>query len=46
MTEVVVTLVRVPQVLPEQPEPESDQETPLLRVSFWSVAAREVLWPT
>jgi hypothetical protein len=33
-------------VLPEQPEPERDQETPLLRVSFWRVAAKEVLWPT
>jgi hypothetical protein len=40
VTEVVVTLVRVPQAVPEQPVPERDQETPLLRVSFWRVAVK------
>jgi hypothetical protein len=40
VTEVVVTLVRVPQAVAEQPEPERDQETPLLRVSFWRVAVK------
>jgi hypothetical protein len=43
VTEVVVMLERVPQVLPEQPVPERDQETPLLRVSFWRVAAKEAV---
>jgi hypothetical protein len=44
VTEVVVTLVRVPQAVPEQPEPERDQETPLLRVSFWRVAVKGEDW--
>jgi hypothetical protein len=46
VTEVVVTLVRVPQAVPEQPVPERDQETPLLRVSFWRVAVKGDDWAT
>jgi len=38
VTEVVVALVRVPHVTPEQPAPERDHVTPLLKVSFWSAA--------
>lgn len=34
VTEVVVGLLRVPQLAPEQPAPERDQVTPLFRVSF------------
>jgi len=34
VTEVVVGWLRAPQPVPEQPEPERDQVTPLFRVSF------------
>ena len=46
MTEVVVTLERVPQVAPEQPEPESVQVTPLFCVSFCRVTEKAVDWET
>ena len=39
MTEVVVTLLRVPHDVPLQPAPDRDQVTPLLWGSFVSVAA-------
>lgn len=34
VTDVVVALASVPHVTPEQPAPERDHVTPLLRVSF------------
>jgi hypothetical protein len=37
---VVVALVNVPHVAPEQPAPESDQLTPLLAESFVTVAVK------
>ena len=40
MTEVAVTLDKVPQLAPEQPLPASDQLTPLFCVSFCSVALK------
>ena len=40
VTEVVVTLVSVPQVAPEQPVPESVQLTPLFCVSFCNCAVK------
>ena len=38
MTEVVVTLLSVPQAVPLQPRPDKDQVTPLLWISFVTVA--------
>ena len=46
MTEVVVTLVSVPQALPEQPVPDSDQVTPLFCASFCTVAVNGCVWFT
>jgi len=40
VTEEVVTLERVPQAEPEQPEPERDQVTPLLAESFCTEAVK------
>lgn|SRR5690348_7051896 len=41
VTEEVVTAERVPQAEPEQPEPESDQVTPLFCESFCRVAVTD-----
>ena len=46
MTEVTVTLEREPHAEPEQPEPDSDQVTPLLWESFCRVAAKPADWET
>jgi hypothetical protein len=40
MTDVVVTLDSVPQVIPMQPTPERDQVTPRFRESFCTVAEK------
>jgi hypothetical protein len=40
VTEVVVTLLSVPHVAPEQPVPESDQVTPLFCESFCTEALK------
>jgi hypothetical protein len=40
VTEVLVVLLSVPQAVPLQPVPDSDQVTPLLCVSFVTVAAK------
>jgi hypothetical protein len=42
---VAVTLDSVPQVEPEQDAPETLHETPLLSVSFVTVAVRATCWP-
>jgi hypothetical protein len=42
VTEVVVTLESAPQEAPEQPEPASDQVTPLSAESFWTAAVKPV----
>ena len=43
VTEVLVTLVSVPQVVPVQPLPERDQATPLFWVSFVRVAVNALV---
>jgi hypothetical protein len=40
VTEVVVTLLSVPHVAPEQPAPETDQVTPLFCESFCTEAVK------
>lgn len=40
MTEVLVTLLRVPQVEPEQPEPDRAHVTPLFAESFATMAVK------
>jgi hypothetical protein len=44
VTDEVVILEREPQAEAEQPEPERDQETPLLSASFWSEAVKPADW--